>query len=624
MFILSAAIILFLVALGAASLYLKQRDPTDEEIQDAHARILPQPYSVSDFATELREDLRKRLPAQIDTNAEIAPSEIDLDALERKADDRRGYVYAAADASIFAGYSVLHKHMAVDDQVYEGISRLAGQEFTSFADLSAKVETYSHTMWEGLSDGALNKVGGHIAEVEVADHFEKAGLDVEWPSASNQEGWDLLIDGNEVNVKNVADAEDLYNHFQDHPDIPAVIPADAENIPDGAVEFDPLEGTEELMEAIASGQEEGLVIIDDALSQEDVLEQTADATDALLGDGLIESGTGLDGGFPIITVAFSGWREIGLHSEGKTDWKTSTKNISLDTAGAGGGGFAGAKGGAAAGALLGGPLGATIGGVLGAIGGAMAGRKASNHVKRKPFREAEEAFENAQQELTKTAEEQEKRAQKKFAERREQEEEKLKEKSTEYSEKVGTMVQRARSQQVEIAAMGVSEARGLLNKALTEIAALKGRLVATQSTQWFQIRNRFFPTAHTLAISEAIEWTEKVEMKLRRKLDRLENEDVIDRAQISETLGQWGLCRERVLQSIAEVECMNTNAKVKIARRGKRLREDFLRVRTSAMERVGAYLVELREEMRAALKPKIQTVQTRQEKLAAEADKLGK
>jgi len=86
------------------------------------------------------------------------------------------------------------------------------------------------------------------------------------------------------------------------------------------------------------------------------------------------------GHFPLITLAFSGYREVGLLQEGKTEFWNSVKNLSLDVAGTGTG--------AAAGAAIGTAIFPGIGTIIGGIAGAIGGRLATNAIKTQPFKDA--------------------------------------------------------------------------------------------------------------------------------------------------------------------------------------------------------------------------------------------
>ena len=116
----------------------------------------------------------------------------------------------------------------------------------------------------------------------------------------------------------------------------------------------------------------------------------------------------VSGHIPVITIAFSSFREFQLLAKDKTDALTSLKNIGLDAAGAGGGGLVGAKAGALAGSIFG-PIGAAIGGVVGAIGGAIGGRCITNNIKQAPLRNAignyQSSYETMNRETEKQAKE---------------------------------------------------------------------------------------------------------------------------------------------------------------------------------------------------------------------------
>lgn len=613
-----------LLVVLTVSIYLRNREVPEEPVSRAAKPLKPAPYDVGAFALEVRQSLSERCRRQGDLSMQDGkvqlPSipELDIEKLSREAHQRRGYSAAFLDGSLLYGGSIVHKHMAVDENIYEGIGKMAGEKFGSFADLSSKVETYEHSLWTGLSDGTLSKVGGHVGESAVADHFNRAGIDVQWPDTSNQEGWDLLLNGHEVNPKTIKNVNQLSDHFDKYPDIPAVVPGDAENIPDDAVEFDPSEGTDEMMEAIASGQEE-LVIVDTELSHEEVMEQTADATDALLGDAL---GDSLTGGVPLVTLAISGWREAKLQSGDKTDLKSSAKNLLLDAGGTGGGAAAGAKGGAALGAA-GGPLGAAAGALLGAIGGGIAGRMASNHVKKKPLRDAVEDLEESQEQLRKTAQREERRCESEFEEARGRKEKRLERKARQYSSEVRESVSQLSEWRVETAQMNVDAARKRLEEAIQEVRALQKQLKREYSGPWFRFRRRFFPTAKVLAVQRAISWAQETEQTLQKKSEEFRRANAVDRASLNELLGRQGLCRNQVLEGISRIERERLKKETELFRQIKKLQEKMGEKRAEAMESLGDFLIELRDQMRKKLKPKMDKVRDRRSKALEEADKLG-
>lgn len=130
---------------------------------------------------------------------------------------------------------------------------------------------------------------------------------------------------------------------------------------------------------------------------------TAFEASTSIGDLTDVSNIDITGHIPVITIALSSFREFQLLSDGKTDYRASLKNITLDAVGAGVGGLAGAKGGAIIGSPFG-PVGIAIGGMAGAVVGAIGGRKVANKAKRIPLDNAIKAYETGYDEMKKETE----------------------------------------------------------------------------------------------------------------------------------------------------------------------------------------------------------------------------
>ena len=127
--------------------------------------------------------------------------------------------YAALEAAAqgaWIGFAPLEALLAIDEHVYSGMSRLAGEQLETIGDLSAYLASWpSAEFGSALPDASLNKLMGHLAEPEVAEHLENLGINVDMPDASNQAGWDLVLNGEHmVNVKAVTDSNALTGHFE--------------------------------------------------------------------------------------------------------------------------------------------------------------------------------------------------------------------------------------------------------------------------------------------------------------------------------------------------------------------------------------------------------------------------
>jgi hypothetical protein len=154
------------------------------------------------------------------------------------------------------------------------------------------------------------------------DHLQQAGLEVTFGDSPTQAGWDLDIEGQHVNIKVLQDANSLTDHFDKYPDIPVIINADADNIPEGAIYFDPQEGLDP-----ANLLGEHLVVVDQSLLLSEAHDAALDALEVL--DSGLEMA--LPGGFSaVFQLVRSAQRERRLYLEGKTTRERAFRNIVID------------------------------------------------------------------------------------------------------------------------------------------------------------------------------------------------------------------------------------------------------------------------------------------------------
>jgi len=291
---------------------------------------------------------------------------------------------AALADGVIPALGVWERWSSVDEHVFQAFSHLAREQVDGMADLLRVVHAKEYAI---ESAGFARKLLGHVGEWHAQEHLMDAGVAVAMPAASNVPGLDLWADGHAMNVKTVKDAASAaYSHFAEYPDIPILVPADATNIPADALHFDPSAG----FDAAALAGSDHLVVVDDALSHADVLDQTNHALD-VAGD----PGPHLH--FPWVTAAVSGFREARLLVKGHTDLSRAAKNVAVDTAAVGGGGAIGAKTGAAIGTFIAPGVGTVVGGIVGGLVGAMGGRAVANEVKRAPLEVAKTQYDTALQ-----------------------------------------------------------------------------------------------------------------------------------------------------------------------------------------------------------------------------------
>jgi hypothetical protein len=79
----------------------------------------------------------------------------------------------------------------------------------AFAEAAKKIVELAP---EGFA-GAMNNLKGYVAEQLVAAELVAQGHDVEFPETANQEGWDILVDDHEFQVKWHDSLEGLERHF---------------------------------------------------------------------------------------------------------------------------------------------------------------------------------------------------------------------------------------------------------------------------------------------------------------------------------------------------------------------------------------------------------------------------
>jgi len=281
------------------------------------------------------------------------------------------------------GMDVTSNLMQIDEHVYSAMSSLAGEQLDTIGDLSKSLSNWeSAELGQSLPQEAVSKLMGHLAEPRVAQNLENMGVQVEMPNLSNQEGYDLILNGEYfVNVKTIADASSLSRHFENYPQIPVIVPGDMRDIPDGAISFSVDESIDKVISALDL-QKENLVLVDNQLIHSEMIEQTESVSDGLLGS------VDPTAGIPLITLAISGYREIRLLSQQKTELYISAKNLSLDLVGTGGGGLAGASTGAIIGTAIMPGIGTVAGSVIGGGGGAYVARFITDKIKKHPLKKA--------------------------------------------------------------------------------------------------------------------------------------------------------------------------------------------------------------------------------------------
>ena len=504
--------------------------------------------------------------------------------------------------SVLVGANVFHQYMLIDDYMYEGISKLSGKQIDNFSDLSSKIKDYSHNS-DGLTEGSLNKIKGYIAESHVAEHFKEAGAEVSWPETSNQEGWDLLLNGNPIQVKLTKDASTLTEHFKEHSDIPVVIPSDANNIPDTAFHFNPSEGMENLMDYLEKTPKKA-VIVNNQLSHAELTENTEPATDFLTGDIDFFN-------LPIVTVAFSSFREFHLLRKNNTDTLSSLKNIGLDVAGVGIGMGVGGKTGAVIGSFIVPGIGTVIGAVAGSVGGALFGRNITKEIKTIALETAMEDWKKSAKKLKRKIKQAEQEYEDRFKQETKREQNDLNKLSHKITSAVDEKIKNIRKWVVEREKPSKSLKNNLLNNIPVTIVAIKKE----NNLSWIEY---FWPKHKTINY--------KRKMKSIKKLltEQLQKNTFIDRGQLFQKFAEQGVCRKYLLSEIQKTEEDRLEREGRLIKEIKQYQENLLNQRSKSMKRLSGKIIEYIQEIREELSPDLKKVQDCQNIVKKEAKKLGK
>ena len=256
---------------------------------------------------------------------------------------------------------VLYGGLTLGDFVYDILrvdpNVIAATDFARAQDIEDvfKFSVYANSL-DGLSPesfaGHVANIKGYVAERIAAQYVQSQGFEVEFPEASNQEGFDLLVNEIPFQVKCLSSPQGVFDHLDKNPDIPVFVNFEI------ADSFKDLDNVYPLP----------------VLSNTDITHLTQDSLDA---------GTeALDFEIPYISLAIAVGQNTIKLMMGKTDAQSAAINTAYSFAGRFAGAEAGSVGLAWAGGLLG-PYGVVVGGLAGAVIGGAYGRRASNWVKMK-------------------------------------------------------------------------------------------------------------------------------------------------------------------------------------------------------------------------------------------------
>lgn len=265
--------------------------------------------------------------------------------VERPQPELAEAVGAGRDEAAIAGATAVSfawEWSRIDPNVLDAI------DFAAAKDLDSVIERVHHlgSAIQGREsaslEGVLERLKGYVGEQVAHERLVALGHDVEMAQTSNQEGWDLIVDGEPISIKTVGDLGDI----------------------------ETTDGIRVLAAEDATGEEVvGSIERLDGLSMEESRDLLDGAVEAIseAPDALLESITG-------VAFVFAGYREIRRVRDGGKSVGAATEDAivgaTLRTAGGGAGGTLGAT----IGTVVLPGMGTLIGGVAGSFVGAMSTR----------------------------------------------------------------------------------------------------------------------------------------------------------------------------------------------------------------------------------------------------------
>jgi hypothetical protein len=279
-----------------------------------------------------------------------------------RVETRSPNIGSAVVDGVLSGLPVLEAVQHIDPTVLDAIKESTAAHIHGLPSVHDYVSQHFFEASAQTADGWFERLTGYVTEQKAASALEAAGHHVTFAATSNQPVWDLLVDGHPVQIKEGLSGVKAF--LLEHHGIPIYT-------------------GEQVASSVKDPLVHGLKDLDSSQIHELTYQSVNGISDVF--DPSFH--------FPIITLAFSSYRETKLLIADKTTFQRAAKNIGMDIVGVGAGTFAGAKAGAIIGAFFT-PAGAVAGALVGGMAGGIGGKLASNSFRYAPFRSAVADFED--------------------------------------------------------------------------------------------------------------------------------------------------------------------------------------------------------------------------------------
>jgi hypothetical protein len=266
----------------------------------------------------------------------------------RRLFDRETRAYAALTFG-----DLLYDWIRIDPQVVNALDfvRVANLgDIFSFARHADSLQA----LGEAARLGNITQLQGYVAERMVAGMLRAQGAEVAFPDSPDQPGYDLIVNGENFQIKCLNDPSGVYEHICRYPHIPALV-------------------NEELAKYFP---DEDRVMALPGLSHAEVHQVTESSLQA--GADL------LDLQIPFFSLTLQAACNAIVMARGHTDWRTSLENIGIDSLAR----MAFSKAGAVVTGATVGLIGITggwlavVAPIFGAVGGYAGGKRTADTVKR--------------------------------------------------------------------------------------------------------------------------------------------------------------------------------------------------------------------------------------------------
>lgn len=125
------------------------------------------------------------------------------------------------DSHTIAGISfldVIYDYAMVDPSIIQAVDFARKEDLSNFFAFQIFAKELDLEQ-----SGELIRLKGYAAERLIALELQGKGHEVSFPESSNQKGFDLLVDGQQFQVKCLSSVGGVHEHFRKYPDIPVLV-----------------------------------------------------------------------------------------------------------------------------------------------------------------------------------------------------------------------------------------------------------------------------------------------------------------------------------------------------------------------------------------------------------------